>query len=164
VAYGSASYLADLTGREKTALLDGYIMAGAAHPLVRRVAVDLVRSAPRDGHGERLERLHRFVQTVPYHREHPEMFHPAAQVLQEGGDCDDHVILLCSLAWSLRYPWIVEAIGHPDGPSHYTCRLGTPPDDEPHGSRATSWRSYETTIDALPGEHVLAALRRIDHG
>jgi hypothetical protein len=162
VAYGSAFDLAQLTGPEKTSMLDVYILEGAVHPLVRRVAVDLVRSAPRDDHRERLARLHRFVQwSIPYHRETIEMFHPAGQVLLEGGDCDDHVILLCSLAWALRYPWSVEPIGHPDGPAHYTCRLGYPPADEPHGDGGTRWASYETTIDARPGEHVMAAIRRL---
>ena len=89
------------------------------------------------------------------------MFHPATQVLLEGGDCDDKVILLCALAWSLRYPFHVEAIGDPDAPSHYTCAIGAPPCDDPEGDERTVWHWYETIIDALPGEHTEQALRRI---
>jgi hypothetical protein len=164
VPQGSAWNVEWMTGREKTARVLAYALDGAAHPFVRRVAVDLVRSCPRDAHLDRVERFHRFVRdAVPYHREPIEMLHPAAQVLMEGGDCDDHVILLCALAWSLRYPIHVEAVGHPDGPGHYTCRIGTPPADEPEGDASTTWRSYETTIDALPGEHVSAAVRRLGY-
>lgn len=152
-----------MTGPEKTEFLRSLVYAGALEPMVRQTAVDLVRTAPRDAHWERLARLHRFVRdAVPYHREPVETFQAATVTLLQGGDCDDHVLLLCSLAWALRYPFDVELLGEPEDPTHYTSRLGQPPDDEPTGSASTRWQSYETTIDALPGEHVLTALRRID--
>lgn len=149
-------------GEQKTALLRSLVYMGSVEPMVRQTAVNLVKSAPRDDHWERLSRLHRFVRdSVPYHREPVETFYRPSETLINGGDCDDHVVLLCSLAWALRYPFIVEALGDPDAPYHYTCRLGYPPNDEATGDSSTVWASFETTVDALPGEHVNAALRRI---
>ena len=154
-----------MTGEEKTAFLASLVFAGAVEPNVRRVAVNLMRGVHRDDHAERLARLHRFVRdSVDYHREPVEMFHRPTVTLDEGGDCDDHVILLCSLAWALRYPFHVQPMGDPDAPFHYTCALGSPPNDEPTGDAETVWAWYETTIDALPGEHVNDALRRIAIG
>lgn len=152
----------DFGGVEKTATIGDYIRAGALEPLVRDTAVRLVQGAGRDDHLARVERLHRFVQrSIDYHREPVEMFHRATVVLTQGGDCDDHVILLGSLAWALKYPFLVEPIGHPKGPGHYTIRVGTPPSEAPSGNASTRWRSYETIIDALPGEHVNDAVRRL---
>ncbi len=151
-----------MTGQEKTNLLRSLVYAGATEPMVRQTAVGLVKSVPRDDHWERLTRLHRFVRdAVPYHREAVETFYRPSETLLNGGDCDDHVILLCSLSWSLRYPFIIEALGDPDSPYHYTCRLGWPPSDEATGDRSTMWAAFETTIDAVAGEHVSSALRRI---
>lgn len=154
-----------MSGQEKTAFLNALVLSGALEPMVRQTAVDLVRSAPRDDHWERLRRLHAFVRdVVPYHREPIETFQGPTMTLTQGGDCDDHALLLCSLAWALRYPFIVEEIGEPDDPVHYTCRLGAPPDDSPTGGPSTRWASYETTVDAVPGEHVFDALERIEAG
>ncbi|HXS82641.1 MAG TPA: hypothetical protein VN896_07950 [Methylomirabilota bacterium] len=161
---GSAVNVYEMTAREKTDYLIRLVFEGAIETLVRRIAVDLLVGVPRDDHATRLERLHRFVRdAVPYHRESVEMFHRPTQTLTEGGDCDDHVILLCSLAWSLRYPFHVEKTGDPDDPGgHYTCALGYPPHDNPDGDDRTSWAWYETTVDALPGEWVFDALDRIE--
>jgi hypothetical protein len=152
-----------MSGGQKTAFLASLVLVGAIEPMVRDTAVGLVRSAPRDDHWERLSRLHRFVRdAVPYHREPIEMFHMATETLLNGGDCDDHVLLLCSLAWSLRYPFQVVPFGGTwDEPAHYTCKLGGPPNDEPTGDARTRWADFETTIDALPGESVTQALDRI---
>lgn len=152
-----------MSGPEKTAFLRSLVYAGATEPLVRDSAVGLIRGTHRDDHWERLSRLHRFVRdAVDYHREPIEMFHAPTVTLLEGGDCDDHVLLLCSLAWSLRYPFDVVPIGGSfEDPAHYTCRLGQPPNDEPYGDANTRWADFETTIDALPGEHVNDALDRI---
>lgn len=151
-----------MTGRQKTDLLRSLVYSGSVEPMVRQTSVGLVKSVPRDDHWQRLTRLHRFVQaSVPYHREPVETFYRPTETLLNGGDCDDHVILLCSLAWSLRYPFIVEPLGDEDSPYHYTCRLGWPPSDSPTGDSSTRWAPFETTIDAVPGEHVNDALRRI---
>lgn len=160
---GSAYNVYWMTAREKTDLAERLVFEGATEPLVRRVAVDLLVGVPRDDHVERLARLHRFVRdAVPYHREPVEMFHLPTQTLLEGGDCDDHAILLCSLAWTLRYPFRIVKTGDPDDPGgHYTCALGRGPSDSPDGDRGTVWGWYETTIDALPGEWVGDALERI---
>ena len=149
-------------GISKTRLLREYALRGSLNPMIRDIAVELVRSARRDDHPERLARLHRFVRdSVPYHREPVEMFHHPVVTVQNGGDCDDHASLLCALAWSLRYPWLLEAVGKEDDPDHYTTQLGWPPNDAMSGDAQTRWRSYETTVDALPGEHAQRAARRL---
>lgn len=154
-----------MTGPEKTAFLRSLVYSGATEPVVRQVAVDLVRTLPRDDHWQRLERLHRFVRdSVPYHREPLEMFHAPTITISQGGDCDDHALLLCSLAWALRYPFRIHFLGTAEDPSHYTCELGQPPSDDPEGDPGTRWAWFETIVDALPGEHVSQALRRINAG
>jgi hypothetical protein len=153
-----------MSGRQKTDFLRSLVYASSVEPLVRQTAVRLVNGLPRDAHWDRLVRLHRFVRdAVDYHREPVEMFHTATQTLQEGGDCDDMVLLLGALAWSLRYPFQVVPVGDDfDAPEHYTAKLGWPPSDSPTGDAGTHWADFECTIDALPGEHVQDALRRID--
>jgi transglutaminase-like putative cysteine protease len=152
-----------MTGPEKTDYLRSLVYSGSYEPMVRRVVVDLMRGLHRDDHAERLVRLHRFVRdSVPYHRESIEMFHHPTQTLTEGGDCDDHALLLCSLAWCVRYPFQIETVGDPEAPAHYCCALGFPPHDDPAGDANTEWRYFETIVDALPGEHISDAIRRID--
>lgn len=151
-----------MTGAQKTDFLRSLVYAGSTEPMVRQTAIRLVRGLHRDAHWEHLVRLHRFVRdSVPYFREPVEMFYAPTETLLHGADCDDHVLLLCSLAWSLRYPFDVVPVGDWSDPYHYTCRLGFPPNDEPHGDARTTWHSFETTVDAVPGEHVLDALDRI---
>jgi hypothetical protein len=70
--------------------------------------------------------------------------------------------LLCALAWALRYPFAIIPCGDPEDPYHYTVKLGQPPSDSPTGDAHTRWADYETTVDALPGESVDAALARIN--
>lgn len=148
-------------GESKTRLIWELGLDGASHPLVRATATGLVRGAPRFDHIERVTRLHRFVRdSVPYHREPIEMLHPAAFVLMNGGDCDDHAILMVALAWAVKYPAIVEAI-NPENPSHYTMRVGTPPAETPFGDARTRWWSVETTVPAAFGEHVSAVVPRL---
>jgi hypothetical protein len=120
-----------------------------------------MRGASRDDHVERLDRLHRFMCALDYHREPIEMIQHSAMTLRYGGDCDCHARVFGALAWSLRYPFFVESIGASEGPEHYTMRLGYPPAESPRGDRSTTWRCYETTIRALPGEHVYHAQRRL---
>jgi transglutaminase-like putative cysteine protease len=153
-----------MTPTQKTAYLENFVFAGALNPLVRNTTIAMLRGVHRDDHVERLARMHRFVRdSVPYHREPVEIFQPAATTLVDGGDCDDKVILLCAMGWSLRYPFQVVKI--PDDPNdpggHYTMRVGYGPSDEPHGERTTKWFWVETTIDALLGEYVADAVVRI---
>lgn len=149
------------SGYAKTQLLWEMAVDGATHPLVRDVATSIVRTAPRFDHVERVKRLHRFVRdSVPYHREPIEMLHPAAFVLMNGGDCDDHAILMGALAWAVKYPFIVEAL-NPENPSHYTMRVGTPPAETPYGNAKTEWWPAETTVPAFFGEHVSAVVPRL---
>lgn len=149
-------------GIAKTELIRQYALLGSTEPLVRQTAVSLVNTAPRFGHVERVSRLHRFVRdSVPYHREPVEMIHRATHVLTHGGDCDDHVLLLCALAWALRYPFIVDPVGDPLGPAHYSTRLGVPTAEEPHGDPGTEWFQVETTLPAFFGEPVESVAGRM---
>ena len=149
-------------GIVKTDLLREQALRGAIEPMVRQAAVNVVNTAPRFAHRERLERLHRFVRdSVPYHREPVEIFQSATRTLLEGGDCDDHVILLAALAWSLRYPFIVDPVGNPFGPGHYSIRLGMPPAEEPTGDAETEWFQCETTLPAGFGEPIESIAERI---
>lgn len=148
-------------GRDKTALLHQLAIAGAEEDLVRATAVALMRGTRSDDHRERLERLHRFTFALPYHRESVESFQQPTQTLQEGGDCDDHVLTRCALAWSLRYPFYCEPAGDELDPFHYTSRLGYPPADEPWGTAETVWLSSESILPgAQLGEHFRSVLRR----
>jgi hypothetical protein len=155
-----------MTPQQKTAFLENLIFAGAVNPTVRRVTVDLMIGVGRDDHVERLCRIHRFVRdSVPYHREPVEMFHPAGQTLVEGGDCDDKAILICAMGWTLRYPWRVLKLGGQNDPGgHYTTAIGYGPSDLPYGDRSTRWGWFETSCDALPFEWVLDAVYRIEKG
>lgn len=148
-------------GVEKTRLLETRIMEGAVEPLVRSVAVELVRTLPRNDHIGRLERLHRFVRNaVDYHRESVEQFQRPSITLEQGGDCDDLSALLGALAWSLRYPWALEPVGDPMDPEHYSLLLGWPASNEPHGDAGTHWVNTETSLAAMFGESATAAAER----
>lgn len=148
-------------GHSKTELVRWKALQGSIEPLVRQTAVRLVSSAPRFDHSERVRRLHRFVRdSVPYMREAVETLQSATLTLEEGGDCDDHCILLCALAWSVRYPFIVEPVGPASSPDHYSTRLGIPPAENPHGDKETRWFQAETTLPAQFGES-LASFSRL---
>jgi hypothetical protein len=148
-------------GEAKTAKLHERIFEGAVHPTVRDIAVRLIAGTDRNDHRERIARLHRFVRdVVDYHREPVEMFQHASWTLRWGGDCDCLVILLASLAWSLRYPWIVEVHGGRDDPLHYSLTLGWPPSDSPTGDRETQWVHAEVSAAAVLGERTQDAAAR----
>lgn len=149
-------------GFAKTDLLRQMVITGSSEPLVRHTAGVIVANVSNTDHLERLRRLHRFVRdSVPYLRETVEMFAPATYTLEHGGDCDDHVILLAALAWSLRYPWIVEPVGDPSGPEHYSLRLGAPPSLNPWGDAKTTWWQTETTVPAQFGEPIDSIAERL---
>lgn len=151
-------------GIDKTDLAYELAYRGALDAAVRQTAVAIVKGLPRDAHRDRIERLHRFVRdSVPYHRESIETFQPAIVTLTDGGDCDDHAILLSALAWSIRYPFVIEPVGEPADPDHYSTKLGYPPGDSPHGDARTTWLQCETTIDALFGEPLGHARARLAH-
>lgn len=148
-------------GEEKTALLRDRILDGALHPAVREVAVMLVKMCDRNDHHERLARLHRFVRdAVDYHQESVELFQHPAYTLEHGGDCDDLTALLGALAWTLRYPWLVEPYGDPLDPRHYALDLGWPTAELPHGDAHTVWIHTEPSAAAAFGELTEAAASR----
>lgn len=152
------------SGQQKTELIRQLAIYGAIHETaIRETAIALVRGLPRSAHFRRIERLHQFVRdSIDYVREPVEMLHPASVTLAEGaGDCDDHVILLGALAWSIKYPFIVEAVGDPGNPYHYTAAIGFPQSEEPTGDASTTWVPTETTARAMTGEHVSDAMRRL---
>jgi hypothetical protein len=133
-------------------------LRGSTEPAVRDIAQRLVLGTDRNDHAERIARLHRFVRdAIDYHREPVEMFQSPTLTLERGGDCDDLVLLLGALAWSLRYPWQVEPVGDPRDPHHYSLRLGFPAHDEPWGDAHTSWIQTEASAAARLGESPQAA-------
>lgn len=151
-------------GEAKTELIRQLAVHGAVHETaIRETAIALVRGLPRSAHFERIERLHQFVRdSIDYVREPVEMLHPATVTLNMGaGDCDDHVILLGALAWSIKYPFIIEPVGDAGNPYHYTAAIGFPQTDEPTGDEATTWVPTETTARAFTGEHVHDAVARL---
>jgi len=161
------AYVQIATGEQKTAYMIQLAIHGATfEPLVRDTAVALMRGLPllrgaADEHVPRLRRLQEFVRdSVPYHGEAIEILQAASNTLEHGGDCDDHVILLGALAWSMRYPFAIIATGDPADPYHYTIALGYPPGDHPSGSSDTLWLAAETTIPAELGEELSDAMQR----
>jgi len=154
-------WLSVADGREKTRLLEALVFQGATEPMVREVAQGLIRGTNRNDHWERLARLHRFVRdSVDYHREPVEQFQSPSLTLERGGDCDDLVLLLAALAWSLRYPWRIRAVGNPRDPHHYSLELGWPAADEPHGNERTRWIHAEPSVAATFGESAEQAAQR----
>lgn len=150
-------------GRYKTALLHELAIAGANEDLVRSTAIELMRGLRFEEHVRRLERIDRFVRAIPYFNESVEMFQPPTYTLTVGGDCDDHVLTKCALAWSLRYPFVATPAGDIREPFHYSCKLGYPPADHPWGEASTTWIDSESTIaGGWFGEHWRAAAVR--HG
>lgn len=165
----SRSYLVVTDGTAKTALMyEAAIHGGTFEPLIRDTAVALMRGLPLERgatpeqHRERVQRLHAFVRdSVPYHGEAVEIIQAATMTLRDGGDCDDHSVLLCALAWALRYPFAIIPTGDPLDPYHYTTALGYPPADTPSGTAETHWLTAETTIPAALGEPLAAAAQRV---
>lgn len=150
---------------QKTAAIRQRAIDGASDPVVRNASARLVRGTARGDYLTRIRRFHTWVRgAVDYHREPVEMFQPAGQTAKEGGDCDDLVILLGALNWSHRLPFRVEPIGHPDGPSHYSIRLGFPESDSPDGDEQTAWFWTEASCPARFDEHPLAAVLRLQGG
>jgi len=148
-------------GRSKTELLRERIFEGALDPAVRDTAVRLTQMVDRNHHRERVRRLHAFVRdAVQYHNEPAEMFQSAPWTLEHGGDCDCLTILLGSLAWSLRFPWLEQSHGDPLDPEHYSIWLGFPPSDSPTGDAHTIWTHAEPSAAAAFGETSQEAAHR----
>jgi len=145
------------------AIVDLATRGAEDEPNIRELAVRLARSAPVGDHVARLRLLHAWVRDgVDYHREPVEMLHPASVVAREGGDCDDKVILLGALAWSLKYPFRVVPIGNPLGPRHYSIQLGAPESEQPEGDDRTVWHWAEPSSVLVPfGESPTDAERRL---
>lgn len=146
---------------QKTALVRQRILEGALHPSVRDVAVRLTQMVARNDHHERISRIHRHVRdNLSYHREPVEQFQSADWTLQHGGDCDCLTIAAGALAWSLRYPFVVQPHGDPDDPEHYSIWIGWPAHDDPWGDRRTTWIHCELSAAAATGERSEEAAQR----
>jgi hypothetical protein len=148
---------------EKTELIASKARHGAERePEVRQCAVDLIKSTDRGAHVERLGRLHAFCRDgVDYHREPIEMLQDATITLRDGGDCDDLVILLAALAWSIKYPFQIVPVGDPMNPHHYSAQLGYPESAAPWGDAHTTWLDAEVSVPAQLGEPWYDAERRL---
>jgi hypothetical protein len=137
-------------------------------PRIAKLAVSVIKKAkikPRDYKGQ-AECLLKWVQNpknVYYVNEPGERLQDPIFTIRNGfGDCDDMVILLCSLFESVKLPWkyvisgrsridgkkmrYIEGEQYPnDGDwTHIYCMVGTPP------FQPTEWYFCETTVEGVP--------------
>ena len=148
---GTTAYRLDChTQANKVKLLRLLAEYDAHTPDVRRVAERIAQGT----HGDRLQTiaaLHAFVRdSVKHTPELVETFSPTMRTLELGiGDCDDSARALCALLRTLGYRADLGTLGDP--PTHVACKV-----------RAKGeWHWLETTLDALPGEHPIAARDRL---
>lgn len=138
----------------KVRLLDELGEHGARTPGIRR-AVEAVATESGTG-AALLVALHRLVRDgVSNFGERVETFSPALRTLVLGlGDCDDQAILLLALLRCAGFEARPAVLPPPS--------TGRPPR---HVAPQVHWRGawlwLEPTIDAEPGEHPLAAARRL---
>ena len=123
-------------------------------PDVRRAAERIVAGA-KNGQ-QQIEALHRHVRDhVTFTRERVETFSPTMYTLDMGiGDCDDTARALMALLRSLGFEAGVQTLPEAQTgrvPLHVAAQVK-------HNGR---WQWLETTIKAEPGEHPMAAARRL---
>jgi transglutaminase-like putative cysteine protease len=114
--------------RETLKWMRSFVRAGKCNPLVRYYAVGLTYDLPPKNRAMEIRMLFEFVRDEIRFVHDPadvEMLHWPEAVLQMGsGDCDDKVILLCSLLESIGYPTRLVAVGFRPGEfSHVYCEV-----------------------------------------
>jgi hypothetical protein len=142
------------THGHKVDLLGALAEADADLPDVRRIAEDVTAGATTDA--ERARALHQFVKDrVSFVKEKRETFSPTLRTLEIGqGDCDDSARALMALLRAMDLPARLETLpsrASGEVPLHVAAQAQL-------GGR---WVWLETSIDALPEEHPLAAAKRL---
>lgn len=155
---------------ERLKFMRNVILTSGRDPRLAKLSVSIFRKAgvqPRDYKGQAASLL-KWVQdpkNIFYVNESAERLQTAQVSLRlKLGDCDDQVILLCSLFESVRLPWklviagtqgkgpnikkvrFIEGGVYPQGCTwnHIYCLVGTPP------FRPVTWYFCETTIQGVP--------------
>lgn len=133
----------------KVNYLDELAWLDAYNPALRRLAEQIVAGAR--SRKEQVWRLHAFVRDNVVHTPEPiETFSPPLWVLATRvGDCDDTARALCALLRALGFEASIDTLGRP--PKHVAALVWL----------EERWCWLETTVKAYPGEHPLAAARRL---
>lgn len=142
------------THRAKVGMLEALAEADASLPDVRRRAEDVTAGARSDA--ERAERLHAYVQrTVSFAAEPRETFSGTMRTLRIGqGDCDDSARSLMALLRAMGLRARLETLplrATGTDPVHVAAQVDL----------GGGWQWLETSIAASPGEHPIAAARRL---
>lgn len=113
------------------ALMRQMIRTGRKNPFVRVQAESLITGLPHKAYGQQARECFHFVRDdVQYVRDPRDVERiqtPEALLQSRKGDCDDKVVLLCSLLESIGHPTRLVVIGLHGGPfSHVYCetRIG----------------------------------------
>jgi transglutaminase-like putative cysteine protease len=135
--------------QSKVELLGALADYDSHSPDVRRMAERIAAGAPDSWY--QVVALHAYVRDrVVFTRELRETFTSTMQTLKHGlGDCDCSALALCALLRSLGHDAGMMTLGQP--PKHVAAGVR-------HGGRM-HW--LETTINAEPGEHPIAAGKRL---
>jgi transglutaminase-like putative cysteine protease len=138
------------TWQNKLAFLAELAEYDARTPEVRRVAERVAQSVGGDRFAT-IVALHALVRDrVTHTPEIVETFTPTMRTLELGlGDCDDVSRALVALLRSLGYSAGMGTVGNP--PAHVAPKV----------KFQGRWWWLEPSIDALPGEHPLAAAKRL---
>ncbi|OGS00205.1 MAG: hypothetical protein A2V88_08330 [Elusimicrobia bacterium RBG_16_66_12] len=133
----------------KVAFLDGLASWDALQPSVRRAAEGVAAGARTTL--DQIRAIHRLVRDgVLYTGEPRETFSPPLRTLRVGlGDCDDQTRCLLALLRALGHRTRPGTLGEP--PRHIAAQV----------QLGATWHWLETTIAAEPGEHPLAAAKRL---
>ena len=143
--------------RETLQFMRKLIREGRKHPDVRAKALELVRPFQQKNYRREINALFDFVKNnIRYVRDTRgvELLHQPDKLLQiEQGDCDDKVILLCSLLESIGHPTRIEAIAHvnPEKFGHVYCssKLGS------------KWVTLDPTEDVKVGWKPSKSVKRL---
>lgn len=139
---------------KKVDMLGALAEADAELPDVRRIAEDVTARSHDDA--ERIAKLHAFVlASVSFLKEKRETFSTTLRTLEIGqGDCDDSSRVMMALLRALDIPARLETI-----PSRASGAV--PVHVAAQAQLNGEWQWLETTIQARPGEHPLAASARL---